>query len=981
MEEELENLIVRLTGDSSDYRRMLDDALERTKEFGRTVTATLATVAEAVGFKQSAAAFSSFQDDLVRVEAALKSNGLAVESTMEDYRKFTDQIEATTRVSSIQATKLLALAGFYDMVGEKAKGAVQQAIGISMAREGVSPTEALRAIAIYQRTGAPSYLGRLLGLYGRGAGAMGGGGAAGKEQMTAEIEKQLKTAQEVAEKLSGNFGGQLAKLTNLLQHLKVEIGEIVAKWAKPVIDFLTQFTNWVLKLDPGLKEMGVALLALVTAMTAAGPLMRFFLLLGSLVTSISPLTVIFTGLAIATTMWVRQVGGLAAAWERVWGTIQSVGANVLSYLQNFIATHQRLTLAVGLVTAAVVASYAAWRILTVTWATINAVLTALYIKQAAQIALHYGLRLAVLSYNAALVTTKYTATALSLLLSSAQWLGSLVLQAARIATLTGLWLGWKAIIASALILFYGTEAACEAVSSAFKGIVMAGLILTVAIGGLTKAVADFFTLLGSFAWAVYTGAISLATLATMAFDAAETVATFGLNLLVGAVLLAVAAFGAWELVLYPVIALVGVLFTTVVSLGTFLIGTGAAVLSFGAAMGGVFAAGFLAAQGAVDALLDTLLAIPGTTGPLAQIGGMFMEWFGILMSVYHAATLLPETLKKIQGGMKGITNASSGLDLAWELLLAGFKLAVAEIRAAWPPLWAFIQTVALGAWKVLQAGWTAFAAQVKVPFLRAWSELVTSVKRMFFQMLYEIVTGLLEASRGSSLANMFGGTDALAKAQGQVTDLLNSARTEYFRTKAHGYQGMADDARVAEDAVAKLNAELEEQKKVIAEAARNFGVAETDEVKAARARVEELQGLIAKATAQQTEDQKKLGQFDPAKGFEQGTKEIHKWEAALLGSAEAASRVQEYYDKLSESLEESRKAKGGEATGAGGGPAPVNPIFTGEPVPVEANPSAGNNPPGQDGIKALLSQIIAAVLGDTGRPRPVIVQNVKGAGL
>jgi len=960
---ELENLIVRLTGDGTSFQNMLKEAVQKTKQFGQTVAETLASVAELTGAKEALGSFANFETATVQLGAAIKATGRNVESTLKDYGEFVSLMQATSLQSRTSVIGLLGQAEALGMIGEKAKNAVRWASDLEALGRG-SASSALAALSVYQRTGNYFALAQFIPTLRRGRGT-GGGGEQGKspaehnEFVQKEIQRTLGMGSEAQAEMMKTVSGQIKLLQNSLQGLREDLGQIISRYAKPIIQFLTDSVKWVRALNPQYKEMVVAVGAFILVLTTAGPAMRFFSLLMRLTTSISPLSVLFTGLAVATAIWVKSVGGVSEAWQIVQTKVQEVYQLVIGWLGQFIQTHQRLVLGLALIAAGLTGVYTAWRILSGTVALFNFLITTLYIKQLAIAAGQALMRLAVLSYNTALLATSVTLATISGILAGAKFLGALALQAAQITALTVAWLGWKLALFSVYLLLNGAQMVHEVFKNTLLGLQYAVVgVMTITLTA-TKAVADFFTMLGSFAWGIYTGAISLATLATIAFDAAETVATFGINLLVGAIVLAVAAFGAWELIISPLIALLFGLGSTVMAVGGAILGTASALLGFALSFGAVFVAGFSAAQIAGASFLDVLLAIPAQSGPIAHVGELLSEWFGIFMSVYHAALLLPETIEKVKKEMKGVTTASSGMDLAWEMLVAGFNLAVEEIKSTWPPLFDFLQKIAQSAWDVLQAGWTAFTLNLKVPFLRAWTELVTDIKRQFFQMIYDIVTGLLEASRGSNLANMFGGTDALVKAQTQVTDLLNSARKGYFSTKAHGYAGMAEDAKAAEDAIEKLNLELEWQKGVIDRAAKGFGVVETDEVKKAKARVKELQDLIAKATKQQAADQKKAGDINPAKGFEAGEKEIHKWEAALIGSAEAASRIQEYYEKLSipgvsGAAEEGTSRKFAPDVREG------LPEFVGPPAP--SAPGGG----GTGGMEAILEKIYVALTDKVG---------------
>jgi tape measure domain-containing protein len=111
------------------------------------------------------------------------------------------------------------------------------------------------------------------------------------------------------------------------------------------------------------------------------------------------------------------------------------------------------------------------------------------------------------------------------------------------------------------------------------------------------------------------------------------------------------------------------------------------LLSMAIAVGGVAAALTLAGAAAwaayksIGSVLEALLILPTTTGPLGAIGGLFREWKGLIIDVARAA--------------------QNNLPLAWQLAGAGFKLAVAEVQDLWPPLWTFIQSGFAALWDLV----------------------------------------------------------------------------------------------------------------------------------------------------------------------------------------------------------------------------------------------------------------------------------------
>src|SRR6185312_7064949 len=186
---------------------------------------------------------------------------------------------------------------------------------------------------------------------------------------------------------------------------------------------------------------------------------------------------------------------------------------------------------------------------------------------------------------------------------------------------------------------------------------------------------------------------------------------------------------------------------------------------------------FSASSEAINGFLDTLLTIPGKSGPLATVGSMFIEWYNILVDVYHAITLMPAAIRAINSPLKNTLGITTGLDLARHIIRAGYDLMVAQIRGSWPSLWDFAVTVALGAWTLIQAGWTAFTAQLKVPFTKAFHELAYVIKKLFFDTLAAIADKIALGFAKLILANPDGFfVKQFRSAMHAMTDLRDSLK-------------------------------------------------------------------------------------------------------------------------------------------------------------------------------------------------------------
>jgi hypothetical protein len=250
---------------------------------------------------------------------------------------------------------------------------------------------------------------------------------------------------------------------------------------------------------------------------------------------------------------------------------------------------------------------------------------------------------------------------------------------------------------------------------------------------------------------------------------------------------------------------------------------------------GLVSSAAIAAYASGKALYEMLKTISTTTGPIAHIGELFREWWSILKDVFD--------LMETNG------------EAAWKLLAAGLKLAIAEIRELWPPLWKFIKE-----------GFDTLGLYVAIVF-----------KTRFQVALHSFVLD-----------------------SGEVLDVLGVFTEE----RKKNIKKVAEDSKVILEEASKLTARQLELK------AGMFKVEEGEDTKKAR---EEFEKLRSELKANQIEDilEKAVtaGVTIPADrikrdsdsvvgSFDNMTKHVHKFDAALYDSAEAFARMQEYIDRL-----------------------------------------------------------------------------------
>lgn len=383
----------------------------------------------------------------------------------------------------------------------------------------------------------------------------------------------------------------------------------------------------------------------------------------------------------------------------------------------------------------------------------------------------------------------------------------LVLTNALLVVQKVLWLAWSAVVLSAkatLFLF-------NAQLVLYKGLIVVATALT----------------------QLWAGGSAIATAATWLWNAALVVLN---SLLAPAAIIA------------GVLAFMG----TVAALAVVLVAAGAAVW-------GVYQAG--------RALFDVLKGFPVTTGPLAQIGGMFKEWFNILMSVVRAAR--------------------TNLPIAWEILSEGFRLAVIQIRNLWPPLWNFILKGFSILWELISgtSGLQSFLEAVEGGFVyvgNVASLAFASIIVMLDSLLQQATLGFLKLGKTVGSAFSIDTTEIDAELT-KMNDAVDSARESGVRLAKLRLEAALRDFKIPVDA--------EEQR-----IRQNI-----------QGLLDMLKGIDEKAAAAGS---KPPPAIPPLKA---DLKLIPKFDAAETGSVEAISRVIEARDKSLMEREGGVKGRGRDA--------------------------------------------------------------------
>lgn len=279
-DQELEELLVKLTADASSLLSTLkeaQDAVKKTAEVVESHTEKVEAFAgviekafKAVTLGATAAVTASFlgKADQAFYEAelgesrlrfALEANGRSVEHLTEDYKDFASEMQKTTVLEDDHVIKLLKQAEMYGVSGEAAKRAVKNAQGLADVHE-TTADSFIRMTAMLEQ-GKVGRLGMLLGMADLEEGT----------DKVAEAQRRLTIMSQVSGKETELLSGKQKQLNNEIGDLVKKFGEITNVITKPIkvaaTDALREMVRIISETPRWVKAATIAVAALVSVMT------------------------------------------------------------------------------------------------------------------------------------------------------------------------------------------------------------------------------------------------------------------------------------------------------------------------------------------------------------------------------------------------------------------------------------------------------------------------------------------------------------------------------------------------------------------------------------------------------------------------------------------------------------------------------------------------------------------------------------------
>ncbi len=326
MADVLEDLVVRLTGDGSAYKTMMDQVQDVTKkamdqvtnatktidDFTRSVssmaqnaTRALAALGASAWLRQSLGEYQHAELAALKLNAAMEAQGRNVQKLTPIYDKFADAMQEATTAEDDNIRLMIAQAENMGLTADKAMRAVKNALALaSKAGDAGSAAGFIRITASLEegRVIARAINPALINIK-------------DNTQRVAAAQDMLAKMFKTAEAAAQSSSGSIKQLSIAYGNMQESFGKVVAQGIKPVVDTLRDLIRWVEKLPQTTREAIVMVLAFSAGILALGPIVAgVTLLLASL---FNPVVIGLGAAAAATILWVRSMGGVQKAMEYI----------------------------------------------------------------------------------------------------------------------------------------------------------------------------------------------------------------------------------------------------------------------------------------------------------------------------------------------------------------------------------------------------------------------------------------------------------------------------------------------------------------------------------------------------------------------------------------------------------------------------------------------------------------------------------------
>lgn len=335
MADTLEEMVVRLTGEDSEYQRMIQGAVASTQEaakhieqaadqvtgfldgikgFASGLVSLLASVGAADWLRDAFNNFAEAENISIRLDAILEANGRNVAEVRKEYDQFAATMQRLTIAEDDSVLALLQVAENMDVTGDAAKRAVKNALAMASAFGGSAETFVRMTAGLEKGVVSP-----MLSRYFQNLRAI-----KDPTEKAAKAQELLGKMFAVAQAEAGSAAGMVKTLVRDFGNMLEVFGEIVAQGVRPVIVQVKSLIAWFAELGPMSRR---AIVIFMAAIAAVGPVLLTLGLLGPTI-----VTGFLTGLGIVKGGYTKLIGFVLAVVAPV---LKTLGSFALALLNPF----------------------------------------------------------------------------------------------------------------------------------------------------------------------------------------------------------------------------------------------------------------------------------------------------------------------------------------------------------------------------------------------------------------------------------------------------------------------------------------------------------------------------------------------------------------------------------------------------------------------------------------------------------------------
>lgn len=285
-ETELERMVVRLIGDTSDYQKAMVQAEVATRDvareverhtnmiegFGKTiedfagrVIQFLTSLGTRRWLEQAFGEFDTMERTAIQLTATLEAQGRAVHELVPEYQAWAAQMQLVTEIGDDSIISLLRQAEAFGQTGDAAKQAVQEAIALAKGNENLANTM-LRVTAAMAKGDIKRAM-----LFSRPIAELRG--IRDVTEFQRKYNQLVESGFNATIRLAKTASGQIKQLGNAYGDLMEEFGAVVAQFITPFVGAVKDVVSWFQKLNKEVKEFIVFAAIAVTALLSLGPVL------------------------------------------------------------------------------------------------------------------------------------------------------------------------------------------------------------------------------------------------------------------------------------------------------------------------------------------------------------------------------------------------------------------------------------------------------------------------------------------------------------------------------------------------------------------------------------------------------------------------------------------------------------------------------------------------------------------------------------